>query len=138
VIVAARSFASEHSPLQPDQQEPRGEPPRPNVAPLDYFSANAPDRHRMASVTRGWVLLMFGILPSACGVINSQATLRSGSPSIIQAHANAALLFVALGLLATIISLLAFWKVRDWIGLAASLLALLAQTGLAFCLYPRW
>src|ERR1041384_5292249 len=102
---------------QPQDSSPP--PVRPNVAPLDYFAANAPDRRRMAGVTRGWVLLVFGVLPSACGIINSQATLRSCSASIIAAHANAAILFAALGLLCTVIALLAFWKARDWLGLAA-------------------
>ena len=123
--------------MQGNDKEPPDQPPRPNVAPLEYYSANAPDRRRMAGVTRGWILLMLGLLPSACGIINSQATLRSGSASIIRAHANAAMLFGVLGVLATGLALWAFWRVRDWVGLAAGLVALLAELGLALCFAPR-
>jgi hypothetical protein len=102
--------------------------------PLDYFAAHAPDAPTKPGLTIGWLVLALGWVPFICGIVNSQATARSGMPGVIAAHRNAAVLFSGLGVLVMIGGAVLFARSRDGLGFIVSIISVVVATGLATCL----
>ena len=120
-------------------QDDRDDPPAPRddaspPQPLDYFAVHAPDAPQRPGLTMGWIVLALGWVPFICGIVNSQATVRSGVTDVINAHRNAAVLFSALGLLAMLASVVLFMRSRDGLGFLAGIISLVIASGMATCL----
>ena len=119
------------------------DPPAAHNAPpqtLDYFAAHAPDAPAPAGLAIGWFILALGWIPFICGIVNAQATVRSGVEEIITAHRNAAVLFSGIGLVTILASAALFLRARDWFGFGIAFASLVIASGLAGCLIgpSRW
>ena len=120
---------------------PDDPPAVPNAPPqpLDYFAAHAPGAPAPAAgLPIGWFILALGWIPFVCGIVNAQATVRSGVEEIITAHRNAAVLFSGIGLVTILASAVLFGRARDWFGFGVALASLLIASGTAACLVRPW
>ena len=119
---------------------PDDPPAAPNAPPqpLDYFAAHAPGAPAPAGLPIGWFILALGWIPFICGIVNAQATVRSGVEEIITAHRNAAVLFSGIGLVTILASAALFLRARDWFGFGVALASLVIASGAAACLVRPW
>ena len=125
--------------LVPDDDEPTRSscPPPPAPALLEYQSPEAeePDLTRRRAVTLWSIALMAGWIPFACGVVNALvAAQKYYSPAIVSSHFPASLIFMALGALTSLLTLIGFLRLRHPSGMLAAGAVLLAQIAMATCL----
>jgi hypothetical protein len=112
--------------------------PDPDSRPvrLDYFAINAPPdpidtRSRRLAII--WVFLGLGWLPFACGVITSQATIKSGLPDEVRIHLTAGAAFMAMGLVISLACAVSFARASDRAATIVSIGCLFLQLCLFFC-----
>ncbi len=101
--------------------------------PLEYFAANDPDRVRARGLNFWAVVLVIAWAPYVCGVVNASTVMRSYSPRIIATHTNGAMLFMGVGLLLALASLVAFVRQRHPWGILAAGTVVIVQLTLATC-----
>ena len=101
---------------------------------LEYFAAQDPDRLRARAVTGWWILLALAWAPFACGVISRLAIVRSGSPATIGAHETGSVLLMAAGLVASLVSLIGFMRIRHAVGAFVAGGVVVAQIVMAVCM----
>jgi hypothetical protein len=112
-----------------DDLSPEGSP-----APLEYFSANEPQRARARGLNFWGAVLALGWVPYVCGVVNASTMLSSYSQRIIFAHAHGALLFMAAGLALSGASLVAFIVKRSAWGVVSAIGVIAVQVTIATCI----
>jgi hypothetical protein len=103
-------------------------------APLDYFSPHEPERRRARGVAIWSVVLLASWIPYLCGIVSASAVAGSYVPDITQAHRNAAVGFLAIGLALSILSLVRFIRLRHLAGAIAAGVIVLMQSAVAVCL----
>jgi len=102
--------------------------------PLDYFASHEPERRRARAVTLWSVVLLAGWGPYLCGIVNTMAIAVSYSPPVIASHLSGAILFMGLGVVASIASLVRFVQMRHLTGSCAAGTILLLQLSVAACI----
>ena len=118
-----------------------GDPdPNPRPVRLDYFAINAPADPvdaRSGRLAILWIMLGLGWLPFACGVITSQATVKSGLPDEVRIHLNAGAAFMAMGLLISLACAVAFFRAVDRAATVVAVGCFVLQLCLFFCVGGR-
>jgi hypothetical protein len=102
--------------------------------PLEYYSPMTEADARPGRLTLWSLLLLFGWLPYACGIVNASTVATSYSAAITRAHEGGAVVFMGAGIVLSAISLGGFGRSRHLWGVAAAATTLLAQVGIAACL----
>src|SRR5438067_1556166 len=110
-----------------ERSESSGKPGEP--VRLEYFAAPATNGDARGW-SRLWLLLGLGWGPFACGVVSSQAVVRSGWAELIHTHVRAGVLFMLIGLLISAGCGAAFARAKQMTGLVAAAVSLVVQTGL--------
>ena len=101
---------------------------------LAYFASGAPDGRPARAVTLWSLVLLLGWAPYVCGVVNTMAIARSYSPTVIASHQSGAVLFMGMGILASVACLARFVRMRHLTGACASATVLLLQLSVAACI----
>ena len=86
-------------------------PTQPNPAPvvrLEYFAASVPRDSVSRQTLFAWMLLGLGWIPFTCGVVSSQAVAQSGAAETVRVHHQAGASFMAIGMLLTLVCIVAF------------------------------
>jgi hypothetical protein len=118
---------------RPNEQDETRQPDTEPV-PLEYFAAGDPQRVASRGATVSALLLLFSWGPYLCGVVNAAASAKSYVPTITSAHVNASVLFLAVGLVVAIISLVRFLLARHWPGAIAAGVVVIMQLAIAGCI----
>ena len=118
----------------PADDESDASGPRPPPPPLDYFAAREPQRVAERGLVTSSVLLLFSWGPYLCGVVNAAASAKSYVPAITSAHVNGSVLFLGIGLVIAMVSLVRFAYARHWAGAAIAGGVVLMQVTIAGCL----
>ena len=117
--------------------EPAPPPPprRSAPPPLEYYSPVADvDASRARGLTLWSIILLIGWGPYACGIINASTVAVSYNAAITRAHEGGAVVFLGVGLMFSVVSLIGFGRMRHGWGIAAAATVLLVQAGIAACI----
>jgi len=105
-----------------------------DAMPLDYFAPRDPQRVVSRGLTTSSVLLLLSWGPYLCGVVNAAASANSYVPTITSAHVNASFLFLGIGMVIAVISLMRFITARHYFGVAVAGGVVLMQITIAGCI----
>ena len=94
----------------------RPAPEAPAPVPLDYFAFYSPRETpgRARAMFWSWAALLGGLAPFACGTVSLRAVHDWTAQPILTGHIIGGALFMALGMLAALASLIAFLRLREW------------------------
>jgi hypothetical protein len=109
-------------------------PPAPLPLNLDYFAEAEPDARRARSIVLWWLCLVLGWVPYLCGIVNVLVVAQAYSSTAVTSHTGGAVLFMSMGIVLSVASVVAFVRHRHWAGLIAALLVLAAQVSVSTCL----
>ena len=101
---------------------------------LDYFSPQKASGRVSAGVEFGVVVVLLGLLPFACGLINLLVAGHSYSPTITGSHRGGAVLVFTAGLVISFIGLLRLASLRHGGGVLFAVAVVAVQIGMAGCL----
>jgi hypothetical protein len=118
--------------------DPPREPASQDPIRLDYFAAQDPDRRRTRAMIVFSVLLIAGWAPFACGVISRLAIVRSGSAETIGSHETGAILLMAAGVVASLVALVGFARMRHLVASLVAVGVVGVQIVMAMCMGFAW
>jgi hypothetical protein len=101
---------------------------------LDYFAAADPQRVASRGLMTSSVLLLLSWGPYLCGVVNAAASAKSYVPTVTSVHVNASVLFLAVGLVMAVVSLIRFLAARHYLGASIAGVVVLMQVTIAGCI----
>jgi hypothetical protein len=114
--------------------DPPRERPSEDPIHLEYFAAQDPDRRRTRAVILWSIVLIVGWAPFVCGVISRLAIVRSGSAETIGSHETGAILLMAAGVVASLVGLVGFVRMRHLVGSLVAGGVVGAQIVMAVCM----